>query len=101
MKLEARHAVLASTLAISGCLSGVAFGWAALVVMLKREGAYEELCDSSADDDDGACAAQEVALSRVFSVGILCLFASRLPIGVAVDRRGSRATTAGTRAGKG
>ncbi|KAH8098548.1 hypothetical protein JL720_1500 [Aureococcus anophagefferens] len=64
MKLETRHAVLASTLAISGCLSGVAFGWAALVVMLKREGAYEELCDRSADDDDGACAAQEVALSR-------------------------------------
>ncbi|KAH8045760.1 major facilitator superfamily-like protein [Aureococcus anophagefferens] len=95
MKLETRHAVLASTLAISGCLSGVAFGWAALVVMLKREGAYEELCDRSADDD-GACAAQEVALSRVFSIGILCLFASRLPIGVAVDRLGSRATTAGT-----
>ena len=41
MKLETRHAVLAATLAISGCLSGVAFGWAALVVMLKREGAYE------------------------------------------------------------
>ncbi|KAH8062916.1 hypothetical protein JL720_13166 [Aureococcus anophagefferens] len=90
MKLETRHAVLASTLAISGCLSGVAFGWAALVVMLKREGAFEELCDRSADDDDGACAAQEVALSRVFSIGILCLFASRLPIGVAVDRLGSR-----------
>ncbi|KAH8052578.1 major facilitator superfamily-like protein [Aureococcus anophagefferens] len=101
MKLETRHAVLASTLAISGCLSGVAFGWAALVVMLKREGAYEELCDRSADDDDGACAAQEVALSRVFSIGILCLFASRLPIGVAVDRLGSRATTAGTRAAAG
>lgn len=96
MKLETRHAVLASTLAISGCLSGVAFGWAALVVMLKREGAYEELCDGTTDDDDGACAAQEVALSRVFSIGILCLFASRLPIGVAVDRLGSRATTAGT-----
>ena len=65
MKLETRHAVLASTLAISGCLSGVAFGWAALVVMLKREGAFEELCDRSTDDDDGACAAQELSLIHI------------------------------------
>ena len=45
-----RRVVLAAALSVSGLLSGVAFGWAALVVMMKREGAYAQLCD---DDDDG------------------------------------------------
>ena len=47
-----RRVVLAAALSVSGLLSGVAFGWAALVVMMKREGAYAQLCDDD-DDDDG------------------------------------------------
>ena len=95
-----RRVVLAAALSVSGLLSGVAFGWAALVVMMKREGAYAQLCDDDDDDggggDDDECASQEVALSRVFSIGILCLFASRLPLGVAVDRAGCRVVASGS-----
>ena len=84
----ARYVVVALALATSCCLSGVVFGWSALIVMLKRDGAYSDRCG---DDDDDGCAAQEVALAQVFTIGVLCMFAARLPLGVALDRFGPRA----------
>ena len=72
----------------SCCLSGVVFGWPALAVALKREGAFSSKC---ADDDD-ECKSQEVALARVFTIGVLCMFGARLPVGLALDRLGARVT---------
>ena len=86
----ARHLIVTLAFTTSCCLSGVAFGWPALAVALKRDGAFSDKCD----DDDDECSAQEVALARVFTIGVLCLFAARLPVGLALDRLGARVTVA-------
>jgi len=62
----ARHLIVTLAFTTSCCLSGVVFGWPALAVALKREGAYADKC---ADDDD-ECKSQEVALARVFTIGV-------------------------------
>ena len=84
----ARHLIVTLAFTTSCCLSGVVFGWPALAVALKREGAYADKC---ADDDD-ECKSQEVALARVFTIGVLCMFGARLPVGLALDRLGARVT---------
>ena len=84
----ARHLIVTLAFTTSCCLSGVVFGWPALAVALKREGAYADKC---ADDDD-ECKAQEVALARVFTIGVVCMFGARLPVGLALDRLGARVT---------
>ena len=86
----ARHLIVTLAFTTSCCLSGVAFGWPALAVALKRDGAFSDKCD----DDDDECSAQEVALARVFTIGVLCLFAARLLVGLALDRVGARVTVA-------
>ena len=84
----ARHLIVTLAFTTSCCLSGVVFGWPALAVALKREGAYADKC---ADDDD-ECKSQEAALARVFTIGVLCMFGARLPVGLALDRLGARVT---------
>ena len=84
----ARHLVVTLAFATSCCLSGVVFGWPALAVALKREGAFSSKCS----DDDDECKSQEVALARVFTIGVLCMFGARLPVGLALDRLGARVT---------
>jgi hypothetical protein len=84
----ARHLIVTLAFTTSCCLSGVVFGWPALAVALKREGAFSSKCG----DDDDACKAQEVALARVFTIGVLCMFGARLPVGLALDRLGARVT---------
>ena len=84
----ARHLIVTLAFTTSCCLSGVVFGWPALAVALKREGAFSDKC---ADDDD-ECKSQEVALARVFTIGVLCMFGARLPVGLALDRLGARTT---------
>lgn len=60
---------------------------------------YKKMCededDEDQDDDEygsSSCAAREVALNFIFSVGVFATFASRLPLGVALDRLGSKIT---------
>ena len=59
----ARHLIVTLAFTTSCCLSGVVFGWPALAVALKREGAFSSNCG----DDDDECKSQEVALARVFT----------------------------------
>ncbi len=47
----ARHLIVTLAFTTSCCLSGVVFGWPALAVALKREGAFSSKCG----DDDDAC----------------------------------------------
>ena len=67
--------------------SGAAFGWAAMVLLLKRDGAYAWLCGGA----DG-CKEQDLALSTAFTVASTASLLSALPAGAVLDRFGPRVT---------
>ena len=88
--------------------SGLIFGWAPLQLMLQREGQYAELCvgDPAAAvaiaqkraGGPGApfgagslCAAQELALARIFSFATFLVNGISLPSGIFLDIAGPRA----------
>jgi hypothetical protein len=88
--------------------SGLIFGWAPLQLMLQREGQYAELCEGDpaaaaaiAQKRAGGpgapfgagslCAAQEMALARIFSFATFLVNGISLPSGIFLDIAGPRA----------
>ncbi|GJC77837.1 protein FMP42 [Colletotrichum liriopes] len=84
--------VLQVIVAVIYCLfaAGVAFGFAALKPVLKREGAYSDIC--SADDPDSApddtCV--EIHLNLMFTVAAVGTNIAALPVGALLDHAGPR-----------
>lgn len=82
-----REIVLGLALSTSCVFSGVVYGWAALVQMMKQTGVYENACDG-----DDSCAERDVRLNDIFAIGVFTTFGSRLPLGILLDRIGSKLT---------
>ncbi|KAK2010563.1 FMP42 protein [Colletotrichum eremochloae] len=84
--------ILQVVVAVFYCLlaAGVAFGFAALKPVLKREGAYEDVC--SADDPDSApddtCV--EIHLNLMFTCAAVGTNIAALPVGALLDHAGPR-----------
>ncbi|KAK2002816.1 major facilitator superfamily transporter [Colletotrichum falcatum] len=84
--------ILQVVVAVFYCLfaAGVAFGFAALKPVLKREGAYGDIC--SADDPNSApddtCV--EIHLNLMFTVAAVGTNIAALPVGALLDHAGPR-----------
>ncbi|KAJ0121676.1 major facilitator superfamily transporter [Diaporthe amygdali] len=72
--------------------AGIVFGYAALKPVLKKEGAYQDVCgadDSSASlDDVDTCV--EIRLNLMFTVAAVSTNVAALPIGTILDHFGPR-----------
>ncbi|DAZ95283.1 TPA: hypothetical protein N0F65_007773, partial [Lagenidium giganteum] len=62
--------------------TGLVFGWAPLLLMLKEERQYLELCDDPAAT---RCLAQENRLNLMFALASVAANAGALPVGVLLD----------------
>ncbi|KAI0482381.1 FMP42 protein [Xylariaceae sp. FL0804] len=73
------------TCAVVYCLfaAGVVFGYAALKPVLKREGAYREVCD-------GRDTCVEIRLNLMFTVAAVATNVAALPVGAILDYYGPR-----------
>lgn len=88
--ISARLALVLTVLASDLLLTGLVFGWAPLLLLLKEEQQYSELCDP----DEASCVAQENKLNLMFAVASVAMNAGALPIGVFLDYMGPRVATA-------
>lgn len=72
--------------------AGIVFGYAALKPVLKKEGAYQDVCgagDSDANPDDvDTCV--EIRLNLMFTVAAVSTNVAALPIGTILDHLGPR-----------
>jgi len=76
-------------------VSGVLFGWPALLLILQKEGVYRERCDEPADAPDAFCSAQDLRLNLVFTMGVVSTMVFSPVTGAILDRWGPRRTAAG------
>jgi LAT3 family solute carrier family 43 protein 3 len=79
-------------LVLTSCLlfSGILFGWAPLVLMLKREGFFASLCEP----DESTCAAQDNRLNLIYTLGATTTTLVGFPAGLLLDAVGPIVTTA-------
>ena len=78
--------------------SGIVFGWAPMVLTLKREGLFADSCGDAGGSDasgssgggDGGCFAQTTKLTQIYSVGTVVYGASGVIQGALIDRFGPR-----------
>lgn len=72
--------------------AGIVFGYAALKPVLKKEGAYQDVCgagdSSSSPDDVDTCV--EIRLNLMFTVAAVSTNVAALPIGTILDHFGPR-----------
>ncbi|OLN94348.1 Protein FMP42-like protein 1 [Colletotrichum chlorophyti] len=84
--------ILQVTVAVIYCLfaAGVAFGFAALKPVLKREGAYTDICsaDNLGSTPDETCV--EIHLNLMFTVAAVGTNVAALPVGAILDHFGPR-----------
>ncbi|XP_058874869.1 equilibrative nucleobase transporter 1-like isoform X2 [Acipenser ruthenus] len=75
------------------CFSGVLFGWASLVFVLKSEGYFRERCVNSTDtvENNTDCSSQDEQFSLIFTVASFMNNFMTLPIGYIFDRFGTTA----------
>ncbi|XP_074484842.1 equilibrative nucleobase transporter 1-like isoform X3 [Sebastes fasciatus] len=75
--------------------TGVFFGWASLVFVLKVDGYFAGYCANATRDEDDAvhidCSGQDEHLSRVMSVAFIANTLLRFPVGYFFDRYGTTA----------
>ncbi|XP_004347972.2 hypothetical protein CAOG_04147 [Capsaspora owczarzaki ATCC 30864] len=103
-RVEARHALLGVALTQTFLVSGLVFGWPSLSVIFKGEGQFGQLCTNSSEPSSGAnptnhssafhveCSEQETQFVFIFQAGFFSQFASRLLMGILLDRYGPRVT---------
>ncbi|XP_072042698.1 equilibrative nucleobase transporter 1-like [Amphiura filiformis] len=78
--------------------SGIIYGWAALVYVLKEEGFYSHLCQNQtmhpADEDIAtiSCVKQDAILNLIFTISSFVLQGSLFLFGVLFDNLGTRFT---------
>ncbi|KAL0939379.1 MFS transporter [Colletotrichum truncatum] len=84
--------VLQVAVSVVYCLfaAGVAFGFAALKPVLKREGAYSDICSADSPDStpDNTCV--EIHLNLMFTVAAVGTNVAALPVGAILDHFGPR-----------
>ncbi|KAK1503347.1 major facilitator superfamily transporter [Colletotrichum tamarilloi] len=84
--------ILQVTIAVIYCLfaAGIAFGFAALKPVLKREGAYSDVCstDETKSTPDDTCV--EIHLNLMFTVAAVGTNIAALPVGALLDHAGPR-----------
>ena len=86
----------------SFCSSGILYGWPGLVLILRADGMYAELCQqaggsgSAAGGGGGGCVQQNAALNQLFNVAQAVLTGAMLCNGMAIDRFGPRWSCLGT-----
>ncbi|KAK0378906.1 major facilitator superfamily transporter [Colletotrichum limetticola] len=84
--------ILQVTIAVIYCLfaAGIAFGFAALKPVLKREGAYSDVCstDETNSTPDDTCV--EIHLNLMFTVAAVGTNIAALPVGALLDHAGPR-----------
>jgi MFS family permease len=73
---------------LSSISTGIIFGWAGLVTILRDEGQYSAKCDG----DDSNCPARDAAFASIFATAAVANYASFFPAGVALDELGPRTT---------
>lgn len=66
-------------------VGGVFFGWPSLAEMLKRDGVFADRCDGPAP-----CQEQDIALSSVYSIGVLPVYLLSLPVGFFANALGPK-----------
>jgi hypothetical protein len=66
--------------------AGIIFGWAPMLLWLKSEGQYDELCLDGAS----SCEAQELQFALIFSAGTFLVNGISLPSGIFLDYCGPR-----------
>ncbi|KAK3328975.1 major facilitator superfamily domain-containing protein [Apodospora peruviana] len=83
--------VLQVTATVIYCLfaAGVVFGYAAIKPVLKKEGAYQDIC-SAPDDPVGENTCIEIHLNLMFTVAAVATNVAALPIGAILDHYGPR-----------
>ncbi|KAM9362504.1 equilibrative nucleobase transporter 1-like isoform 2-T2 [Symphorus nematophorus] len=76
--------------------TGIAFGWASLVFVLKVDGYFAGYCANATREEDSAvymdCSGQDEHFPRVMSVASIANTITRFPIGYLFDRCGTTAT---------
>lgn len=79
--------------------SGVIYGWANMVLILKAEGYFRDLCaqvnstkEQGRDKESEECAGQDDRLNLVFTVAVFAFNAAGFIGGVLFDRFGTRVT---------
>jgi hypothetical protein len=78
--------------------SAIVYGWAALVVVLKQEGFFHDLCEtkhkanSTSVVSAGDCIKQDERLNLVFLTGAISFSGSGIVSGAFLDRFGPRKT---------
>uniref|UniRef100_A0A4W5LBB4 Solute carrier family 43 member 3a n=1 Tax=Hucho hucho TaxID=62062 RepID=A0A4W5LBB4_9TELE len=88
-----RHSLtVASGFVENLCFSGIAYGWASLVFILKNDGYFSDLCDITANATDPECSGQDEQFSLVFTVASFSMNFLRFPLGFLFDRFGTMAT---------
>eukprot|EP00063_Salmo_salar_P090524 XP_014065359.1 PREDICTED: solute carrier family 43 member 3-like [Salmo salar] len=106
-----RHSLtVASGFVENLCFSGIAYGWASLVFILKNDGYFSDLCDITANATDPGdiitltgehprdniiqsdCSGQDEQFSLVFTVASFSMNFLRFPLGFLFDRFGTMAT---------
>ncbi|XP_028400968.1 solute carrier family 43 member 3-like isoform X2 [Dendronephthya gigantea] len=77
-------------------LSAVIFGWASLVVVLKKEGFFRDLCppkhEGNVTSHNDYCIKQDKRLNLVFLIGVISLAWGAFVSGAFLDRFGPRKT---------
>ncbi|XP_038843090.1 solute carrier family 43 member 3-like [Salvelinus namaycush] len=89
-----RHSLtVASGFVENLCFSGIAYGWASLVFILKNDGYFSDLCDITANATAlSDCSGQDEQFSLVFTVASFSMNFLRFPLGFLFDRFGTMAT---------
>jgi MFS family permease len=82
-----RFVLLGCAVFFSLTLSGVVFGWPAVVIMLQDQGVYQYLCEPGATLP---CQAQILRFNLVFVVASTGFACAVLPMGIVLDRWGPK-----------